>query len=56
MRKGEMYEGFRHFEYLHKLFPEAKFILNTRNVEDWLFSRLDHNNGKYLANISASSV
>jgi hypothetical protein len=45
---GPLIEGYRYFEYLHKSFPDAKFILNTRDVEDWLFSRVDHNKGTYL--------
>jgi FkbM family methyltransferase len=32
------------FKELHKEFPDAVFILNTRNVEHWIQSRLSHVN------------
>lgn len=32
------------FKELHKEFPDAVFILNTRNVDDWIESRLSHVN------------
>lgn len=41
------FEGAKQFAYLHQCFPDAKFILNSRDVEDWLFSRLDHAGGTY---------
>ena len=49
-RKFGHFEGAKQFAYLHKCFPDAKFILNKRDVEDWLFSRLDHNRGTYARN------
>lgn len=49
-RSGPLIEGNRYFAYLHRYYPDAKFILNTRDCEDWLFSRVDHNEGKYLNN------
>lgn len=30
------------FQALHRLFPTAKFILNTRDLEGWVLSRLKH--------------
>ncbi len=47
---GPLIEGNRYFAYLHQHYPDARFILNTRECEDWLFSRVDHNDGKYLNN------
>ncbi|MGR3377341.1 sulfotransferase [Salipiger abyssi] len=41
----EIIEGYKYFEYLHKCFPEAKFILSRRNVDAWIKSRLRHGNG-----------
>ena len=41
----EAYKYFESFFYWH---PTAKFILNTRNVEDWLVSRRLHADGHYL--------
>ena len=36
------------FKELHQAYPEAIFILNTRNVENWIESRLRHGGGTYL--------
>lgn len=36
------------FKELHQAYPEAIFILNTRNVENWIHSRLRHGGGTYL--------
>lgn len=40
-------EGYKEFEYLDKSFPDSVFILNTRDVEDWIISRYMHQNGAY---------
>lgn len=42
-----MIEAFKEFEYLDSCFPEAKFILNIRNVDDWIVSRFMHEDGAY---------
>jgi hypothetical protein len=39
-----VYEGYKQFDYLHQHYPDALFILNTRNVDGWVRSR--HNHGK----------
>lgn len=41
----EVYKWFSSFYAWH---PKAKFILNTRNVDDWISSRLKHGEGRYL--------
>jgi hypothetical protein len=41
-------ESNRHFQKLHSLFPEAYFILNDREPERWLRSRLRHSKGTML--------
>lgn len=41
-------EGNRHFRVFEELFPDAYFILNDRNVDDWIRSRLHHNDGTFL--------
>jgi len=50
-------DGFEHltdqkvFPNLPKLleyFPKAKFILNTRNLDNWILSRLNHRSRDYL--------
>lgn len=35
-------EGCRNFKLFHELFPEAFFILNDRDTEAWIKSRLQH--------------
>ena len=42
----EAYKLYREFADQH---PEAAFILNTRDVENWINSRLSHQNGSYAA-------
>ena len=44
----KMYHGYTHFKILHEQYPGSKFIFNTRNVEDWLLSRIKHEDGRYL--------
>jgi hypothetical protein len=40
------------FKKLDRQFPNSKFILNTRDKEDWLRSRIAHDNGDYIRIIS----
>lgn len=43
--KNGLYEwffAFKHFDILDERFPGSKFILNTRNLDDWLESRFNH--------------
>ncbi|MEC7761598.1 MAG: glycosyl transferase family 90 [Pseudomonadota bacterium] len=44
-----MLEGFKHFAYLSKVFPDALFLLDRRNLEDWLAARAAHQDGRYLS-------
>ncbi len=44
----EHFEGFRHFRALYAAYPDALFILNTRNMENWIRSRIKHADGYYL--------
>ncbi|MEL7026103.1 MAG: sulfotransferase [Pseudomonadota bacterium] len=46
--KTEMVEAYREFAYLDETYPDAHFLLNTRNVDDWLTSRMRHWNGTYF--------
>ena len=41
-------EAYKDFPSLFKWYPNAYFILNTRNVDNWLESRAKHGNGIYL--------
>lgn len=36
------------FRELYFQYPDSKFILNTRNKQDWLQSRVNHKEGEYL--------
>lgn len=38
----EIIEAHEYFEYFHKWHPDALFILNTRDSERWISSRLNH--------------
>lgn len=44
----EPIEGYGYFAFLEQKFPDAKFILNTRDVNAWLVSRMLHREGKYF--------
>jgi hypothetical protein len=35
-------EAYKHFDYLHRFHPQARFILNTRDRENWIRSRQRH--------------
>lgn len=41
-------EVYKEFEALHRWYPDALFILNTRHVEDWIKSRMRHKKGDFL--------
>jgi hypothetical protein len=45
----KLIEGNRHFRLFHELFPDAYFILNDRDVEDWIRSRSTHRKGTFLS-------
>jgi hypothetical protein len=45
--KGTFLEGYKLFPYLAAQYPDAVFILNTRDREDWIRSRLRHSDGGY---------
>lgn len=40
-------EAFKEYEYLDAHFPGSVFLLNTRNMEDWIISRYMHRGGGY---------
>lgn len=42
-------EAYKLFPYFAAQYPDAVFILNTRDREDWILSRLRHRNGEYAA-------
>lgn len=40
-------EGYKYFAFLDEKFPDSRFILNTRDVDKWLASRMAHARGRY---------
>lgn len=40
-------EGYKLFPEIMAQVPDSVFILNVRNVDDWIRSRMDHNDGDY---------
>jgi hypothetical protein len=41
-RGGRLVEPYKRFDYLHRWYPNALFILNTRDREKWIASRSAH--------------
>lgn len=37
-----------HYKELDRQYPGSKFILNLRDIEDWIKSRLNHGEGRYI--------
>jgi len=48
-------EGARFFPMLHRAYPDAYFILNTRPKDNWLASRKRHAGGSYMARYMAAT-
>ena len=46
-QKPFIYAHIEYFKLLHKQYPKSKFILNIRDVDNWIKSRLKHKSGKY---------
>lgn len=42
LRLGRLVEPYKRFETLHRWYPDALFILNTRDRENWIASRAAH--------------
>jgi len=47
---NQIIEGYKMFDLLDKQYPGSKFILNTRSVDNWISSRLNHTNGYKIIN------
>ncbi|MBC7478599.1 MAG: hypothetical protein H7317_10955 [Pseudorhodobacter sp.] len=41
-------KNYLEFRTFAKFYPESYFLLNTRDVDDWITSRLNHKDGLYL--------
>lgn len=48
--------AYKWFYLLDKQYPNSKFILNTRNVENWIQSRINHYCGMMLINNEVSRL
>jgi hypothetical protein len=42
VRLGRLIEPYKRFDFLHRWYPDALFILNTRDRENWIASRTAH--------------
>ncbi len=49
LTKEFCFEAYKLFPYFYREYPDAVFILNTRDRERWIKSRIEHGNGSYLA-------
>jgi len=45
--RGPLIEANRFFPQLHRTYPNSLFILNTRDPEAWIASRLQHDQGRF---------
>lgn len=43
-------KSYEYFREINEQYPNTIFILNYRDVDSWVISRLKHNNGNYLSN------
>jgi hypothetical protein len=48
-------EGCRLFREIHRYYPEAYFVLNTRDEDGWIRSRLAHQNGRIIGHVTAAT-
>ena len=51
-KEKSLYANTRFYKLLDKQYPNSKFILNTRNKQKWLKSRINHQNGQYLSHLA----
>lgn len=45
----ECFEAYLHFREILRDYPDSILLLNTRNREDWIRSRVNHGHGEFLA-------
>lgn len=45
------FEGFRHFREILRDYPDTMLILNLRDREDWIRSRLRHGRGEFVRRV-----
>jgi hypothetical protein len=47
-RENVWIDGNKYYKELHKMYPNAYFILNTRPMKEWLQSKVNHKKGAYI--------
>jgi len=47
-KKNQTIEGNQWYSELYKEYPDSFFILQTRNIDDWLDSRTKHKKGHFI--------
>ena len=50
-REDEWIDGVKMYRDLHAQFPDAYFILQTRNMYSWLLSKKNHKEGAYIQRV-----
>ena len=45
--RGPLIEANRFFPQLHRAYPNSLFVLNTRDPDDWINSRFQHDQGRF---------
>lgn len=54
---GRLIEPYKRFDYLHRWYPQALFVLNTRELESWIASRAAHAfRGERLLDVYANKL
>lgn len=49
--RRESFEGFRHFREILRDYPGTILVLNTRDREDWIRSRMRHGHGEFATRV-----
>lgn len=47
-REDEWIDGIKYYKELYQQYPDAYFVLQTRDVESWLESKRKHKGGAYM--------
>jgi hypothetical protein len=50
-REDEWIDGVKYFREIHQQYPDAYFVLQTRDLDSWLKSKRNHKEGKYIERV-----
>ena len=50
-KREAWFDGAEHFKKLWNKYPDAYFVLNTRNTDDWVKSRTRHKKGEFIKRV-----